>query len=68
MVNRNDTNTARPNDRNANSSFRLEPFRKQQAKNIDEVIYSLADRPENRCARQVTEWERLRRQTFRVAA
>lgn len=68
MANRNDTTTARPNDRNSIPSYRLEPFRKQQTRNIDDVIYSLADRPENRCARQVTEWERLRRQTFRAAA
>lgn len=68
MVNRNETNTARPNDRSPNSSFNLEHFPVQQSKIIDDVIYSLANRPENRRARQVTEWERLRRQTFRAAA
>lgn len=68
MANRNDTTTARPNDRNSNPSYRLEPFRKQPSKSIDEVIFSLADRPENRRARQVEEWERLRRQRFRAAA
>lgn len=34
----------------------------------DEVLAALANAPENRRARQVGEWERLRRQTFRAAA
>ncbi|MBK6749186.1 MAG: hypothetical protein KA956_01020 [Pyrinomonadaceae bacterium] len=68
MVNRNETNTARPNDRNLTTSNKLEHFPAQRSKNIDDVIYSLANRPENRRARQVTEWERLRHQTFRAAA
>lgn len=31
----------------------------------DDVIAALANAPENRRARQVGEWERLRRQSFR---
>lgn len=68
MVNRNETNTARPNDRSSNTSYKLEHFPAQQPKNIDDVIFSLANASENRRARQVTEWERLGRQTFRAAA
>lgn len=67
MVTRNETNTARPNDRNPNTSYRLEHFPAQQSKNIDDVIISLANASENRRARQVTEWERLRRQSFRAS-
>lgn len=67
MVNRNETNTARPNDRNS-TSYKLEHFPAQQPKNIDDVIYSLANAAENRRARQVTEWERTRHQAFRAAA
>lgn len=68
MVNRNEPNTARPNDRNSNSSYKFEHFPTQKPTNIDDVIYSLANTIENRRARQVTEWERLRRQTFRTTA
>lgn len=68
MVNRNETNTARPNDRKSNTSFKPERFRAEQSKNIDDVIYSLADTIENRRARQVMEWEKMRYRTFRAAA
>ena len=68
MVNRKETNTARPNNRNSNTSYKFEHFPAQQSKNIDDVIYSLANRPENRRARQVTEWERMRRQAFKATA
>lgn len=68
MVNRNETNIARPNDRSSNTSFNPEHFPAQQSKTIDDVIYSLANASENRRARQVTEWERLRRQIFSAEA
>lgn len=35
---------------------------------FDDVVASLANATENRRARQVTEWERMRRQMFRSAS
>ena len=70
MVNRIDHNISRDvrtsqnssNNRSASRIFRL------NITNIDDVIASLANAPENKRARQVTEWEKLRRQSFRVWA
>lgn len=72
MVNRIDHNTSRDprslrdsTDIRAKSSAR--PY-SQHMNSVDDVIASLANAPENRRARQVTEWERMRRQTFPQAA
>lgn len=40
----------------------------QKPRLSDDVLTALANAPENRRARQVSEWERLRRQSFRAAA
>lgn len=40
----------------------------QKPRLSDDVLTALANEPENRRARQVGEWERLRRQSFRAAA
>jgi hypothetical protein len=68
MVNRLSTNTtrnpARPNDRNSTQA------RTGSAKAIfvDDIITSLANAHENRRARQVTEWQRVAANSFRIAA
>ena len=68
MVNRISTNTARnperPNDRNSVQA------RTGSAKAIyvDDIITSLANAHENRRARQVTEWQRVAANSFRIAA
>jgi len=72
MVNRIDQNTSRDaRFRRETSNFPTKPSARsygQQSKPIDDIIASLANAPENRRARQVTEWELLRRQTLRQAA
>ena len=70
MVNRLDHNIsrdARSQQKSSNSSSASRNFHSNFA-NIDDVIASLANAPENRRARQVTEWEKMRRQNFRQAA
>lgn len=68
MVNRNETNTARQNDK---SSFSAEnfPARQTQYKELapDDLIVSLANAHENKRAQQVTEWEKLRVQNVKRA-
>ena len=72
MVNHNDLNISRdarsrrePNELHTKSSSRQYS---QQSNFDDDVIASLANAPENRRARQVGEWERLRRQIFPTAS
>jgi hypothetical protein len=68
MVNRTSTDTTRkphlPSDRNS-SQIRTGPAK---AIFIDDIITSLANAHENRRARQVTEWQRVAAQTFRISA
>jgi len=72
MVNQIDQNTSRDarsrrdtNELHTKSSSR---HYGQQFNSVDDVIASLANAPENRRARQVTEWERLRKQNFPSAS
>jgi len=68
MVNRISTNTARnparPNDRNS----ALARAGSAKAVYVDDIITSLANAHENRRARQVTEWQRVAANSFRIAA
>ncbi len=72
MVNRIDQNISRDaRNRRDRSNFPAKPSARsynQQLNRLDDIIASLANAPENRRARQVTEWELLRRQTLRQAA
>ncbi|MFL6373108.1 MAG: hypothetical protein ACJ73D_00430 [Pyrinomonadaceae bacterium] len=67
MVNRISTDTTRkpqpPSNRNTSQ------LRTASAKTVyvDDIITSLANAHENRRARQVTEWQRVAAQTFRMA-
>lgn len=61
MANRHNTQPARPVDTLNKTVLASPRFRLSS----DEVIAALANAPENRRARQVGEWERLRRQSFR---
>lgn len=75
MVARNETDTARQNEsvRDPNSNA-LHPFASPRSiKTIaaplsDDVIVSLANAYENQRARQVTEWEQMRRQAVELVA
>ena len=74
MVNRNETNTARRHDTahdlgsSALSSFNSRNPESKIPPVSDDVIVSLASAYENQRARQVTEWEQMRRQMVRRAA
>lgn len=60
---------ARNHARNNNSEKVTSPqSRNTNARPFDDVIASLANATENRRARQVSEWERMRRQIFRSAS
>jgi hypothetical protein len=70
MVNRNDTDTPRRRDLDNQV---LTGFGPRKSASIalppaDDVIVSLANAYENQRARQVTEWEQMRRQMVRRAA
>jgi len=67
MVNRSHTDTARNFDRSHDRSSTQ--HRRSSAKTvyIDDVITSLANAHENRRARQVTEWQRVAAQSFRMS-
>lgn len=69
MVNRIDHNSTRQN-RSVNNKKGLAaaPGVRLSAASLDDVISMLANAPENRRARQVTEWESMRRQVFRQLA
>jgi hypothetical protein len=66
MVSRNETNTARRNetlhDPNALHSYAARQNNMKAVSGSDDVIMSLANAYENQRARQVTEWEQMRRQ------
>ena len=69
MVNPNETNTARRNNDNKGqiSSFSAEHFPARNPKHNapepnDDLMVSLANAYENKRARQVNEWEKLRMQ------
>ena len=69
MVNQNETNTARHNDitRELNFNFSSEHFSSRNSQvslSPDDLIVALANEYENKRARQVTEWEKLRVQNF----
>jgi hypothetical protein len=77
MVNQANTNVTRDIDKlNEKDNLAVSGLaellssRKPQKDNLinDEVIVSLSDAYENKRARQVTEWERLRRQAVRRSA
>lgn len=77
MVNQANTNVTRDIDKlNEKDNLAVSGLaellssRKAQKDNLinDEVIVSLSDAYENKRARQVTEWERLRRQAVRRSA
>jgi len=64
-----DRNTARDHSRENNSrSLSSTHSHNANARPFDDVIVSLANATENRRARQVSDWERMRRQHFRVVA
>ena len=69
MVNRNDANTARQtNALHKSDTDNLRTLATRQAHYVDappgdELILSLANALENKRARQVTEWEQLRRRS-----
>lgn len=63
MVNRIDTTTARnTNKRSDDTSTRKSPKKDLN----DDIILSLSDAHENRRARQVIEWEKMRRHTIQT--
>lgn len=65
MVNRNDTNTPRRSDnihRSESTQTRQAAARRETPQD-DDMIMSLANSYENKRARQVTEWELMRRVT-----
>ena len=61
MANRHDTQPARPVDP-LNKTVLAKPKYRLTS---DDVINALANAPENRRARQVGEWERMRQQSVR---
>ena len=75
MVARNEPDTARQNEtvRDPNSTA-IHSFASQRSTRImaaplsDDVIVSLANAYENQRARQVTEWEQMRRQAVEIMA
>ncbi|MBK9214078.1 MAG: hypothetical protein IPM59_00530 [Chloracidobacterium sp.] len=66
MADRHNTQSARRID--ALNKSDLNRLTIQKPRLSDDVLTALANAPENRRARQVSEWERLRRQSFRAAA
>lgn len=68
MVNRISTDTAhKPNSSSDRNSTQVRTA-SAKAVYIDDVITSLANARENRRARQVTEWQRVAAQSFRISA
>lgn len=53
---------------NNSKSLSFAQSRNKRSRPSDEVIASLANATENRRARQVSEWERMRRQVFPSAS
>ena len=72
MVNRNDTNIDGERDKSHkdagvkyfSDNLTSNRSRSKESPRFDELIVSLANAHENRRARQVTEWERMRQQIF----
>ncbi len=60
--------TARDYARENNSQIHTSRSNNTNARPFDDVIASLANATENRRARQVNEWERMRRQVFPSAS
>lgn len=62
-----DTHAQRETSKFTSPSASAKPTKYQSAV-IDDVISSLANAQENRRARQVNEWEKMRQQYFRASA
>jgi len=67
MVNRSHADTARNFDRSHDRSSSQHRQASTKAIFIDDIISSLANAHENRRARQVTEWQRVAAQSFRMS-
>lgn len=63
-----DRNNPREHTRENNPQNHPSQPRNTNARPFDDVIASLANATENRRARQVSEWERMRRQVFPSAS
>jgi len=63
-----DRNIPRDHARENNSQIHTSRANNTNARPFDDVIASLANATENRRARQVSEWERMRRQVFPSAS
>jgi hypothetical protein len=63
-----DRNIPRDHARENNSQIHTSRSNNTNARPFDDVIASLANATENRRARQVSEWERMRRQVFPSAS
>jgi len=63
-----DRNIPRDHARETNPQIHSSQSRNTNARPFDDVIASLANATENRRARQVSEWERMRRQVFPSAS
>ncbi|MBK6723312.1 MAG: hypothetical protein IPG58_08560 [Acidobacteria bacterium] len=59
-----DRNNPRDHARESNSQIHTSRSNKTNLRPFDDVIASLANATENRRARQVSEWEGMRRQVF----